>query len=251
MIREDALLIPDWPAPESVSAFVTTRLGGRSKAPWDELNLATHVGDFASDVHHNRKLLHEYLGEDLHFHWLNQVHGSTVVEAKDNKATLRADASFSRDPRQVCMILTADCLPVFFCNKAASQVAVCHAGWRGLGTGVLENTLEVFNDPAEEIIVWLGPAIGPDYFEVGDDVVCFFMRHYPNLRYSAIFSPVVEVTGKWLMNIYEAATQILLASGVVSVFGGGLCTYADKHRFYSYRRDGVCGRMASCIWLSN
>ena len=243
------MIRPSWPAPKRVKALVSTRRGGVSPPPWDSFNLASHVGDERKNVLHNRQLLQGCLGPGLQPQWLNQVHGTTVLEASATNEIVDADAIFSREIKQVCAVLTADCLPVFFCDKAASIVAVSHAGWRGLGSGILEGTLTKFSVPSEEIMVYLGPAIGPKHFEVGEDVWAFYHQNYPRLDYKKIFLPSGENQKRFLMDIYEAARQILNCQGIGHIYGGNFCTYSDVDKFYSYRREGVCGRMASCIWL--
>ena len=243
------MIRPSWPAPERVKALVSTRRGGVSLPPWGSFNLASHVGDEKKNVLHNRQIFQEYLGPGLKPQWLNQIHGTTVLEASATTEIVDADAIFSREIKQVCAVLTADCLPVFFCDKAASIVAVSHAGWRGLGSGILEETLAKFPVRSEEILAYLGPAIGPRHFEVGEDVRAFYHQNYPQLVYKKIFSPSIKDKKKFFMDIYEAARQILNRQGISHIYGGDLCTYSDTEKFYSYRREGVCGRMASCIWL--
>jgi YfiH family protein len=249
--NRNTMIWPQWPAPQGVKALVTTRFGGVSHSPWDSFNLATHVGDNQKDVVRNRQIFQQWLGDDLKIQWLNQTHGTEVFEASGTNKILDADAVFSAETNQICAVLTADCLPVFFCDRLASRVAVSHAGWRGLGAGILENTLSEFSAPPEDILAWLGPAIGPKQFEVGGDVVDFYRQNYPRLHYQRIFLPLQHKPSKFLMDIYEAARQILGSQGLSHIYGGDFCTFSDAERFYSYRRDNICGRMASCIWLSH
>lgn len=237
-------LIPDWPAPVNVCALQTTRLGGVSEAPWMTLNLGDHVGDAPAHVAENRAILRNRLpAEPL---WLRQVHGITAVDADFGVNLPEADAAYARLPGHVCAVMTADCLPVLFCDKAGTVVAAAHAGWRGLLGGVLENTLARMSVPPSEILAWFGPAIGPDCFEVGDEVRAAFVSHHAE----AAQAFKVSSPGKWLADIYLLARQRLHAAGVLSISGGNLCTVSDAQQFFSYRRDGVTGRMASLIWLA-
>lgn len=237
-------LQPDWPAPAQVRAVSTTRAGGVSVGDWAGLNLATHVGDDPAHVETNRRLLAEAIESPGDPHWLNQVHGSQVCELPAGAGDCEADASASGRPGQVCVVMTADCLPVLFSDRQGSRVAAAHAGWRGLAGGVLEASVQGFDEPAQ-VLAWLGPAIGPDAFEVGDEVREAFMAHDPAA--ASAFS--ANRPGHWLADIYVLARQRLQAAGVRRVFGGGLCTYTDKQRFYSFRRDRITGRMASLIWI--
>ncbi|MFZ2267338.1 MAG: peptidoglycan editing factor PgeF [Azonexus sp.] len=237
------LLIPDWPAPANVRAVQTTRRGGISPAPWNAFNLGDHVGDEPARVAANRAELRLSLpAEPL---WLQQVHGIRVVDAGVAAHRPEADAACGRQPGAVCAVMTADCLPVLFCDRAGTVVAAAHAGWRGLQAGVLEATLAAMAVPAGEILVWLGPAIGPEAFEVGDEVRAAFVLADP----AAAEAFRAHGAGKWLADIYLLARQRLQAAGIFSISGGGLCTVGDAVRFFSYRRDGVTGRMATLIWL--
>ncbi|QRM19608.1 peptidoglycan editing factor PgeF [Dechloromonas sp. TW-R-39-2] len=237
-------LIPDWPAPVNVRALQTTRLGGVSETPWLTLNLGDHVGDAPAHVAANRVILRNCLpAEPL---WLRQVHGITAVDADFGANLPEADAAYARLPGHVCAVMTADCLPVLFCDKAGTVVAAAHAGWRGLLGGVLENTLAKMAVPPAEILTWFGPAIGPDCFEVGDEVRAAFVLH--DAEAAQAFK--VSSPGKWLADIYLLARLRLHAAGVLSISGGNLCTVSDAQQFFSYRRDGVTGRMASLIWLA-
>lgn len=236
------LLLPDWPAPASVRACVTTRQGGVSPAPYDSLNLGAHVGDDPHSVVQNRLRLTAHFG--ILPAWLNQVHGVRVVEA-DPSRVLEADGSWTATPGIACTSMTADCLPALFCNRAGTQVAAAHAGWRGLAAGVLEATVQTFREPSEQVMVWLGPAIGPRRFEVGAEVREAFMATHPQA--ADAFAPGAA-PGKFLADIYALARIRLAAVGVTAVYGGGLCTVEDE-RFFSYRRASVTGRFASLVWL--
>ncbi|WP_298393159.1 peptidoglycan editing factor PgeF [uncultured Azonexus sp.] len=237
-------LIPDWPAPANVRALQTLRDGGCSPTPWGSFNLGDHVGDDAARVAANRvRLRAELPGEPC---WLRQVHGVEVVDVAQVAAGTEADAAYATQAGRVCVVMTADCLPVLFCNRQGTVVAAAHAGWRGLLAGVLENTLAAMHCPPGEVMAWLGPAIGPDNFEVGDEVRSAFVAH--DAAAGEAFRP--QAGGKWLADLYALARRRLNAAGVVAIHGGGLCTVADAGRFFSYRRDGVTGRMASLIWLA-
>ena len=235
---------PDWPAPANVRAYTTTRHGGVSLAPYASFNLGDHVGDVAQDVASNRAQLQRHLNLPATPLWLNQVHGTEVVNAALAVAGCRADASYATQADVVCAVLTADCLPVLFCNRAGDKVAAAHAGWRGLANGVIETTLAALDAPPESLMVWLGPAIGPQVFEVGAEVRAAFMAHDPEA--ADAFRPAPG--GRWLADIYQLARQRLARQGVTAVYGGGECTFADAQRFYSFRRDSITGRMASLIW---
>lgn len=237
-----AWLTPDWPAPARVKACVTTREGGVSLAPFDSLNLGDHVGDDPTAVAENRRrLIDRFVITPA---WLQQVHGIAVVEA-DPTQVATADASWTATPGIACTAMTADCLPVLFCNRAGTRVAAAHAGWRGLANGVLEATLDSLAVPANEILAWLGPAIGPQAFEVGPEVREAFIAQRPEAVEAFAASPNA---GKFLADIYQLARLRLAARGVTAVYGGGLCTVNDP-RFFSYRRNPRTGRFASLIWI--
>lgn len=244
-------ITPDWPAPAGVGAFMTTRVGGVGRSPYDGFNTATHVGDDPAAVAENRRLLRRHLpAEPL---WLNQVHGAGVARFPATGVP-DADASVAFRPGQVCVVQTADCLPVLFRDRAGTVVAAAHAGWRGLAAGVLEETVAAMNVPPEEILAWLGAAIGPRAFEVGEEVrEAFVGRH---ALAGVAFRPALpgtldEAPRKWLADIYALARVRLAAAGVERVYGGGLCTFSDPARFFSYRREPRTGRMASLIWLQD
>ena len=238
-------LVPEWPAPDNVRSLQTLRSGGCSPAPWVSLNLGDHVGDELSRVAANRAVLRASLpGEPL---WLQQVHGLAVLDAGSPGTLREADASFAREPGRVCAVMTADCLPVLFCDRAGTVVAAAHAGWRGLLAGVLSATMHRMAVPPGELLAWLGPAIGAQAFEVGDEVRAAFVAR--DAIAAGAFSP--HGKGKWLADIYQLARQRLQAAGVGSISGGEWCTVSDAERFFSYRRDGVTGRMASLIWLES
>lgn len=242
-----SLIQPDWPAPASVRALSTTRIGGFSQAPYDSFNLGDHVGDGSAAVADNRARLQQSLGGGVRCQWLHQVHGVEVVTAADDGRVPEADAAVSRDANIACLVMTADCLPVLFCDRAGSRVAAAHAGWRGLAAGVLETTMAALDCPAEQLLVWLGPAIGPQAFVVGTEVREQFCDSDPAA--ATAFSAHPLEAGKWLADLYQLARLRLQRAGITAIYGGDFCTYSDQQRFFSYRRDGVTGRMASLIWL--
>ncbi len=237
------LIEPDWPAPAIVRALATTRSNGVSQPPYDSLNLGDHVGDDPAAVARNRELLHAFLPAEPK--WLKQVHGAGVALADELADVAEADAAVAFKPGTVCAVLTADCLPVLFCDRQGTRVAAAHAGWRGLAAGVLEESARAMRCDPADILAWLGPAIGPQAFEVGEEVRETFVRDLPDA--AAAFAP--GQPGKWLADIYRLARLRLARAGVRQVYGGGFCTHADAARFYSYRRDGVTGRMATLIWM--
>lgn len=240
-------IVPAWPAPPTVRALITTRAGGVSTGPYASMNPADHVGDAPEAVAVNRRLLRSLLPEEPH--WLKQVHGTAVAEADAPRArSPEADACVSRVPNQVCVVLTADCLPVLLCDDAGTVVGAAHAGWRGLHAGVIEAAVARMRVPGERLLAYLGPAIGPKAFEVGPEVRAAFMT--VDTGAAAAFAPGATPE-KWLADIYLLARQRLARLGVSRVFGGGDCTFSDSARFFSYRRDGASGRMASLIWISS
>lgn len=246
------IITPDWSAPANVGALSTTRAGGTSTGHYSAspsaggpggLNLGVHVGDDPEAVARNRALLRERLPAEPA--WLTQVHGARVVDAAQVGAeTVEADAAIASVPGVVCVIQTADCLPVLFCDDKGSVVGAAHAGWRGLAGGVLQATVERMRQAgAGEVMAWLGPAIGPQSFEIGQDVVDAFAGK------EEAFRPIDGQPGKYLADIYLLARRALGEAGVENITGGGACTVTEPERFYSYRRDRVTGRMASLVWL--
>ncbi|MBS0910481.1 purine nucleoside phosphorylase YfiH [Tatumella sp. JGM118] len=240
-----SLIIPEWPAPANVRACSTTRIGGVSQPPYDSLNLGAHVADDPAHVRQNRHLLCDLAGLPAMPLWLNQVHGTDVVTLPQARGGgPQADACYTRAEGQVCAVMTADCLPVIFCSRDGREVAAAHAGWRGLCGGVLESTLATFRSPPEDILVWLGPAIGPQAFEVGPEVRDTFIAHDP-----AAAEAFIPVEQKYLADLWMLARQRLSRAGVIAVYGGGRCTYSEPGAFFSYRRESVTGRMATLVWL--
>lgn len=242
-------ITPDWPAPGNVKAFITTRSGGVSRGPRASLNLGYKAGDDHAAVAQNRTIVGALMPQSPR--WLAQVHGHRVVDADtlsgspDNPT--EADASVARQCGTVCAIMIADCLPVLFCNRSGTRVAAAHAGWRGLSGGVLANTVKAMceaGDKPEELLAYIGPGIGPTAFEVGADVYQAFTANDTDAR--AAFASCAP--GKWLADLFMLARLALTRAGVMQLYGGGLCTHTDHQRFFSYRRDKLCGRMAAFIW---
>ena len=247
-------IVPSWPAPSRVRAFVTTRDGGVSGGPWAAadgggMNLGLGSGDDRETVRANRARLARCLPREPA--WLRQVHGARVVDASSvtTPHVVEADASFTGAPGVVAAILVADCMPVLFCDRAGTRVAAAHAGWRGLAAGVLEATVAASGLEPDATIAWIGPAIGPSRFEVGDDVREAFLAASDDAAVRAAFVP--RGPGKWLADLPALARTRLASIGVRDVHASGLCTASDARRFYSYRRDGVTGRMAALIWLAD
>ena len=236
-------IVPDWPSAPRVGALVTTRTGGVSRGSFATLNLGTRVGDDPAAVEHNREILRSRLPADPV--WLQQVHGTDVVDAESAGALPRADGAVARTRHFVCAVLTADCVPVLLADRDGAAVGVAHAGWRGLASGVIEATLARMAVPAKDVIAWLGPGIGPRAYEVGRDVYDAFMVRDPGA--AAAFEPHRD--GTFRADLFALARRRLDAAGVGASFGGGLCTYTDAARFYSYRREKATGRFASVIWI--
>ena len=242
MLSKIDLIVPDWPAPSNVKAIQATRNGGFSVAPYSSLNLGAHVQDDALAVAKNRQLLNQYLPSEPV--WLNQVHGTEVIDAAQSSCIQEADASFSKNKNVVCVTMTADCLPVLLCNRQGTAVAAIHAGWRSLCDGVIETTIELLGVQSEDLIAWLGPAIGPNAFEVGGEVRAAFMAQ------DAQAGQAFKASGdKWLGDLYLIAKQRLNNKGVTEIYGGGQCTFSNPDKYFSFRRDGVTGRMATMIWF--
>jgi polyphenol oxidase len=249
------IITPEWPTPPGVRAAFTLRTGGVSLAPYDSLNLGARIGDSAEAVVENRRRGRERLGLPAEPVWLEQVHGVEVVElgafgaamgrgdSRDRPPT--GDASVARGAGQVCAIRVADCMPVLFAARDGSVVGAAHAGWRGLAGGVLEATIGRLGVPATELIAWMGPAIGPKHFEVGEDVRAAFTA--TDAASASAF--VANARGRWQCDLYALARRRLSSLGVSGIYGGGWCTFAEAGQFFSYRRDGQCGRMAALIWI--
>lgn len=243
------ILYPNWPTPKNVHACSTLRHGGVSLTPYASFNLGMHVGDNPTAVAQNRTLLMQKAALPQEPVWLDQVHGTRVIHLDHHSSTqsTQADGSYTTQPGQVCIIMTADCLPILFCSQAGDEVAAAHAGWRGLCNGIIENTVRHFHAAPQQIQVWLGPAIGPRQFEVGPEVKQQFEQHNPNA--SQAFQLIDNVQQKYLADIYLLAKQRLNAIGITAIFGGDRCTMSEPQSFFSYRREHTTGRMATMIWL--
>lgn len=235
-------IVPEWPAPSNVQAFVTTRAGGASSGAYASLNLGERTGDDPQRVARNREILGAALPQAPK--WLRQVHGSTVIEADGLTESPEADAAVARNPHTVCAVLIADCIPVLLADRAGTVTAVAHAGWRGTAGGVIERAVERMQRPAAELLAYLGPGIGARAFEVGADVRDVFLAR--DAQAEAAFTP--HAPGKWLADLCLLARQRLASCGVTRIYGGGLCTYSEPRRFFSHRRDPITGRMAALIW---
>lgn len=238
-------IVPDWPAPGGVRALSTFRSGGASTAPYASLNLGGHVGDLAAAVAENRRRLAAAAALPAEPQWLTQVHGTTVSDLDAPAPLGPADACFTRKLKRVCAILTADCLPVLFAADSGDLVAAAHAGWRGLAGGVIAATVAALPVGPSKLMAWLGPAIGPQHFEVGAEVREALLNADPGAE--SAFQP--NVRGRYMADLAALARRRLAAVGVTRVYGGDQCTFADRDRYFSHRRDGVTGRQATLIWL--
>ena len=243
MSLPEYLIIPDWPAPINVKSLQTTRAGGISSPPYDSFNLGDHVGDAPLAVERNRILLNRLLPSEPV--WLEQVHGIRVANADMASCLPQADACIARHRAAVCVVMTADCLPVLLCDTQGSVVGAAHAGWKGLAAGVIEATVQAMDVAPENIMVWLGPAISQNEFEVGDEVRAAFVAIQPQA--ASAFIP--GRNGKWFADLCALARLRLNALGITAIYGGGYCTYRERERYFSYRRDGATGRMGTFIWL--
>ena len=243
MLTSSDCLTPEWQAPSNVRTLVTTRRGGVSEPPYDSLNVGIAVGDHPEAVAENRARRTALLPGAPR--WLRQVHGNAVAEADDVTVPVEADGAFTRTPGVVCVVQMADCMPVLFAADDGSVVAAAHAGWRGLASGILENTIGALNIEPRRLHAWLGPAIGPARFEVGDEVREAFMAQSAD----AASAFTAHAQGKWLADLFLLARQRLRRAGVGHISASGLCTVSDPTRFFSHRRDRISGRMAAAIWI--
>jgi YfiH family protein len=240
------IISPNWDAPSSITAFTTTRLNGFSEAPFDSLNLGTNSGDDVECVLQNRQILSAAMRLPQEPTWLNQVHGSTVINAAKTESLVDADASHSSQANTVCAVLTADCLPILLCNTAGDEVAAIHAGWRSLAEGIIENTVAKLSSPSEQLMAWLGPAIGANDYEVSADVYDTFTQNNDAAK-SAFTASTPE---HWLTNLPLLATQRLQQLGITNISQCPFTTQAEPALFYSYRKEGQTGRMATLIYFS-
>ena len=240
-------IYPNWQAPKNIKALTTVRSGGVSLPPFDSFNLGDHVCDDPKAVQQNRSLLVDKFDLPHQPFFLIQTHSTKVIELPFTGSNGEADAVYTQQANQVCLVMTADCLPVLFFNKEGTEVAAAHAGWRGLCDGILEETVAKFKCPTSDIIAWLGPAIGPTAFQVGEEIIEQFCAFDSNAKLA--FTPDLTTSGKFLGNLYQLATQRLNKLGITEISGGGHCTYTEQDKFFSYRRDKKTGRMASLIWI--
>lgn len=237
-------LTAEWPAPDFIKAGTTNRKGGVSPAPYSSFNLATHVGDKPEAVNKNRQML-DLPNEPQ---WLEQIHSTKAVLLPSEALIPKADAVYTTNENIVCAVMTADCLPLLITDKEGSCVAAIHAGWRGLCDGIIEETIRKLPVEPQSLLVWLGPAIGPNVYEVGKEVYdAFTLDKQDDSEAKQAFTAVAEQ--HWLLDMYRMATLRLNKLGVMNIYGGNRCTYSEKEQFFSYRRDGVTGRMASLIWI--
>ena len=244
---EPQVLVPEWNAPPAVRSAFTLRGGGVSDGPFDSLNLGAHVGDRPEAVAENRRRVRERLALPAEPAWLEQVHGTRVADLDSaGEGARSADAVITRTAGMVCAVQVADCMPVLFAASDASAVGVAHAGWRGLAAGVLEETVSRLGVPPSELLAWLGPAISARHFEVGEEVRTAFLARDPASGGAFSANP----RGRWQCDLAALARRRLAALGLTAISGGTWCTYGDSARFYSFRRDGRCGRMAALIWVA-
>jgi len=246
--QSSCYLTPDWPAPANVRAISTCRglKATDSVAGLGGFNLARHVRDCSERVEQHRLQLQQDLGLQRQPFWLNQTHSTDLLSLPAPAGLYDCDGSFTQAKNWPCVVMSADCLPVLLCNTAGTQVAAIHAGWQGLAKGILGKAVAQFPDPTE-VMVWLGPAIGPNAFEVGPDVLEAF--GVDPLHICKEFIPIPAKPHKWFGDLYALARKELTELGVTHVFGGEYCTLSDPDRFYSHRRDPASGRMASLIWI--
>lgn len=251
-------IYPYWTAPKNIHAFTTTRIGGVSLAPFSSLNMSNRTDDNLEHVAENRKRIIQAQQIPNEPNWLNQTHSTIALDIskivlqtptglENTHQTLEADASYTNQPKQVSVVLTADCMPVLFCSKNGDEVASAHAGWRGLCYGILEETVKKFTCPTNDILAWMGPAISAKKFEVNIEVKQQFEKVDPDAKLA--FTLINSIEQKYLADLYLIAKQRLYAKGIVNVFGGDYCTYTEQDKFFSYRRENTTGRMASMIWF--
>lgn len=249
---------PNWPAPKNVFSFFTSRIGGVSSDPWKASNLSFNVGDKLESVQTNWKLLSKKISLPSSPQLLEQVHGINIVKADCNGSIKIGDGSYSDKAGIVCAVTTADCLPVLICNTQGSLVASVHMGWRGLSKGIISNLIKNLQVPAKDLIVHLGPAISQKNFEVGSEVRNIFLRECINidirekinLCFIKMNKNAADQNNKWKADLYNLAKIYFNEQGIFDIYGGDFCTYSDSEKFYSYRRDGITGRIASLIWFS-
>lgn len=244
-----AWITPGWPAPPGVRVVTTTRSGGESRAPYASLNLGAGTGDVPAAVVRNRARVRSALRLAHEPCWLDQIHGSGVVRAARYHRAPRADASVGEAGSPPCAVLTADCLPVVLCDAAGTRIGIAHAGWRGLASGVIASCIAFMDRPGRDLLAWLGPAIGPELYEVGAEVRDACLAAAPDARHSFVPSPARM--DRWLADLYAIAACQLASLGVERIHGGGFCTWRDRGRFFSHRRDGKTGRFATLAWIQD
>lgn len=256
-------ITPTWPAALQVKALTTLRTGGVSAKPFDSFNLAEHVDDNPSAVKENRNLLRTLAKLPQEPCWINQVHGTTVLNlanypsystASSSFIVPTADASVCINANHISVVLTADCLPILLCDQKGTRVAAVHAGWRGLAAGIVQETVESLDCDPKSLMAWLGPAIGPQVFEVGKDVKDAFNMTEDSSAFEAIATASTKdgsSTEKWLANLYTLARLRLRHLGISQIYGGEFCTFTEKDKFYSFRRSTPTGRQATLIWLES
>ena len=251
-MSEMKIITPNWDVPAEIIAGVSTRAGGVSQHPYESFNLAHHVGDSAARVNSNLRLLTDRYPQQLQWQWLQQTHSSDVHRADSCCAPVIADGICTRMRGLVCCVLTADCMPVLFAARDGGEVALAHVGWRGLVAGILERTISRCNTPAQELVAWMGPAIGSCHFEVGAEVKTAFLAIVENPEDKEVLQKYFKATGeagKYLCDLYGIVRFKLTQSGIARIYGGQFCTFCEPELFYSYRRDDVTGRMVSFIYI--
>jgi hypothetical protein len=235
----------DWPAPKHIHAGSTTRIGGYSHGTWSGMNLAMHVGDNVDNVYQNRILLKEFLSLPGEPHWLEQIHSNNIMNLASDTIQQPADGAYTNHHNQICVVLTADCLPLLLCNTAGTEVAAIHIGWRGFSKNIISSALNIFSAKPQDLIAWIGPYISANHYEVGEEVrtTCLHIINNPGDAF------IRSRSGHWFADMQKLVRLQLISSGVQEIHGGQYCTYADNQHFFSYRRDGITGRIASLIWM--
>lgn len=247
-MKDISIIKPNWPAPINIRAFTTTRIGGVSHPPYDHLNLAMHVGDQIEHVLENRKLLRQRFHLPSEPIWLNQIHSTDVFFANQSNSfnpDPNADACIATAPNQICAVMTADCLPILICSQTGNSVAAIHAGWKGLLSGIIENTITQMPDIPSNLMAWLGPGIRQKNFQIGSEVRDLFIAKDPVYQDAFLF----QYEDKWLADLYLIAKKQLQKLGITHIYDCDLCTFDDKEQFFSYRRDKTTGRIATLIWM--
>ena len=243
--RNNFWLEADWPAPNNIRAGTSTRMSGYSRAPYNKSNLSFNVGDDPNDVKKNRAALLDHLILEDEPVWLEQKHGERVLSIDETPGDIEADASYTTRKNRVCVVTTADCVPILFCNNKGTKVAAIHAGWKGICKGIIENTVNIFERP-ESILAWIGPCIGSKYYEIDEDVYSSFLDYSITLESS--FKKINEK--KWSCCLNNIVKILLKNTGIHKIYGCDLCVYEMDNLFFSHRRDGNTGRTATMIWIT-